>query len=151
MSALDKNKLVATITQLLDEKIESLKVTIKSNKDSRDGETKSSVGDKYETGRAMVQMELEKNRMQLNKTVLIRREIDQIDTKKVFTKVEFGSLVKTNQGLFFTTISLGKIQLEDQSVFCISLASPIGRMLSNKTTNDSFDFQGKNYCILEIS
>ncbi len=57
------------ILKILDDKIEILKEEIESTKESRNNDTKSSAGDKYETGRAMMQIELDKNEAQLNKTV----------------------------------------------------------------------------------
>lgn len=46
-----KKQLLQEILQQLDTKIEALKVAIKLTNESRDNESKSSVGDKYETGR----------------------------------------------------------------------------------------------------
>ena len=60
------------LQEMLDRKIESAKKAIESAKEARDSDTKSSVGDKYETGRAMMQIELEKNEVQLNKVINLR-------------------------------------------------------------------------------
>lgn len=135
---------------MLEEKINSSKQAISSTKESRDNETKSSVGDKYETGRAMMQMELEKNRALLNKALKMKNELERIDLHKKYDKVEFGSLVTTIEGYYFVSIGLGKLQLQNETIFCISLASPIGKLLHNKKTGDHFNFQGKEMRISEI-
>lgn len=146
-----KQVILNHINQTLDQQIESLKSTIKSAKESRDNETKSSVGDKYETGRAMVQMELEKNRVQLNKTLQLKNHLSQINPKKQYNTVEFGSLVLTNNGNYFISIGIGKIEIENESFFCISLASPIGKTLQHKSVGEKINFQGKEITIMEIS
>jgi len=49
-----KTELLATLNTLLNEKIRVLQESIQTTKDSRDSDGKSSAGDKYETGRAMM-------------------------------------------------------------------------------------------------
>ena len=73
----------------------------KSFQESLDSETKSSAGDKYETGRAMVQIELEKNQAQYNKFLKLKNELKQIDPIVIKSKIEYGSIVVTNNGNFF--------------------------------------------------
>ena len=55
--------------KIIDQRIESTKQAIEYARESRDNETKCSSGDKYETGRTMMNFELEKSRMLLNKTL----------------------------------------------------------------------------------
>ena len=60
-----KAALVAQLLQHLEQNIAETEQAIASAKESRDNESKSSAGDKYETGRAMMQIELENNGRQL--------------------------------------------------------------------------------------
>lgn len=145
-----KQLTLTQIMQIINERIESAKLAIASAKESRDNETKSSVGDKYETGRAMMQMELEKNRVQLNKVLRIKNELEQIDPHKKYNRVEFGSLVKASNGSYFISTAIGKLNITDNTIYSISLASPIGKLLYNKKAGDKFKFQGKEISILEI-
>lgn len=145
-----KQSTLTKIMQIINERIESAKQAIASAKESRDNETKSSVGDKYETGRAMMQMELEKNRVQLNKVLRIKNELEQIDPHKKYNRVEFGSLVKASNGTYFISTAIGKLNITDNTIYSISLASPIGKLLYNKKAGDKFKFQGKEISILEI-
>jgi len=57
----------------LDKRIKSAKEFIESAKESRDNDTKSSAGDKFETGREMMQMEIDKNETQLRKALKLKR------------------------------------------------------------------------------
>lgn len=93
-----KELLVNQIRDILEKRIETAIHDIELAKESRDSETKSSAGDKYETGRAMVQFEIEKNNFQLNKAIQLKNEVAQIDLYKNPDKAEFGSIVKTSQG-----------------------------------------------------
>lgn len=134
----------------LDRKIEVIKKAIAAAKDSRNNDTKSSAGDKYETGREMMQIEIEKNEVLLNQTAKQRKELSRIDISEPFNKVAFGSLVETDKGIYFISIGIGKVQVADQSCYAISLASPIGGLLKDKTVGDEVQFQGITLKIKEV-
>ncbi len=150
LNKMTKEKLYNKIMTLIDERIESAKTAIASAKESRDSETKSSVGDKYETGRTLMQQEVEKNRVQLHKAERIKTELENIDLKKKFDKVEFGSLVSDGKIMYFISTALGKIDVDGKSCFCISLASPIGKALRNKCVGDKISFMEKTIEIVDI-
>ena len=77
-----KTKIFKQLKGLLEEKIIALKDLILTTKEARDADTKSSVGDKYETARSMAQIEIQKSEMQLHKTRLLLSELSKIDLKK---------------------------------------------------------------------
>lgn len=145
-----KEQIFQKIISLLDQRIELARLAIEAAKESRDSETKSSVGDKYETGRTLMQMEVEKNRVQLNKTELLKKELQKINIHKTSKTIEFGSLVRTSQNNYFISTAIGKIGIENEIFYCISLLSPIGKLLQNKKTGDKFSFQGKEVEITAI-
>ena len=146
-----KELIFKEIISLLNQRIEFARQAINSAKESRDNETKSSVGDKYETSRTLMQMEVEKNRVQLTKTEMLKSELLKINLHHKFETVEFGSLVITAQNSYFISSAIGKIDIKNQSYFCISLASPIGKLLHTKKVGDNFSFQGKKIEITDIS
>lgn len=146
-----KLAIINKILTILDEKTESAKQAIDSAKESRDSETKSSVGDKYETGRTMVQFELEKHNIQLLKAQQQKHEISQINLQKKHNIADFGCLVYTNQETYFISIGLGKIEIGGEPIYCISLASPLGKILYHKSVGDKINFQGKEISITEIA
>jgi len=138
------------IIDLLDDKIEILKNDIESIMESRNNETKSSAGDKYETGREMMQMEIEKFDIQLARTLVLKKELSHINIEKQYKKVEFGSLVFTNQGNYFISVALSKIELNNEIFHPISSGSPIGQALQDKKVNDTLQFQGNEITIVDI-
>lgn len=116
-----KELILNQLHKLLDKKIDALEQYIESAKVSRDNETKSSVGDKYETGRAMAQMELEKNQTQLVQIQNQKNELLKIDASKKYDQSEFGAIIITNLGNYFLSIGIGKIDLKMKAVFAFLL------------------------------
>ena len=145
-----KAALLAQLLQHLEQNIAETVQAIASAKESRDNESKSSAGDKYETGRAMMQIELENNGRQLEKTRLAKQDLQQLNVQEPHTLVSQGSLVHTNQGIYFISIGFGKLELVEQPYYAISLASPIGQALKNAKVGDTVSFQGKVLKILEL-
>ena len=142
--------LLTKINQQLEKKINELKSTIKSAIESRDNKTKSSVGNKYETSRTILQYEVEKNQLQLQKNIELKNRISTINLQKKFLKIEYGALIQTNHGYYFIAIPVGKILIGKINIFCISPVSPIGILFMQKNKNQHFQFQGKTYSIIEI-
>ncbi len=145
-----KKIIINRLHEIVDLKIKTARSAVESAKKSRNNDTKSSAGDKHETGRAMMQIELEKNELQLSKALVLKQELSQINIKKEFKKVEYGSLVITDHGKFFISIGIGKLELSKETFFVISLASPIGKLLQNKTAGEKVQFQEREITIKVI-
>ena len=77
-------------------------------------------------------------------------QLDLIDISLKNNKAVFGSLVVTNKATFFISIGLGKINIKSNDFFIISLDSPIGMIIKNKTINKSFQLRGVDYKIKNI-
>jgi len=138
------------LKEIIDEKAAIIRTEIQLAHETRDNETKSNVGDKYETTREMMQLEIEKNLVQLHKFEILKNELSKIDVYKTHNKVEYGSMVITSENKYFISIGLGKIEIENDAVFCISLISPIGKIIQNKKAGEKFNFQGKEIFITKI-
>ena len=113
-------------------------------------ETKSSVGDKYETGRAMMHLEKNKYAIQLGEAIQLKQQLSTINPTKNCEIVENSSLIKTNKGNFFIAISLGKVELENEKYYIISLASPLGKALHQAKKGDKVAFRNMQYQILDL-
>jgi transcription elongation GreA/GreB family factor len=150
MSKEIKALLLAELSQLLDERINTTLSEIESVKESRDSDTKSSAGDKYETGREMIQQELNKFQAQLSKFQTLKNDLARIDPSKIHTQVEFGSLVICNQGNYFLSVAFGKVHVQSTDYFCLSMVSPIGQALSGGKVGEQVLFNGKTILIEAI-
>ena len=145
-----KQQLLQELHAHLDTQIETAQAAINSAKESKNNETKSTAGDKYETGRAMLQIEQEKNEMQLSKVHHSKSVLSQIDLEKQYDSADFGSLILTNQGKYFIAIGIGKVKLEDETYFVISPDSPVGKLLLGKQAGEQVEFRNKKILIKNI-
>ena len=71
-------------------------------------------GDKYETGRAMMQIEEDNNRTQLLQALQVKNQLQKINLQKEFAKVGLGSLVTTNHAVYFLSIGIGQVTIENK-------------------------------------
>ena len=113
-------------------------------------ETKSSVGDKYETGRAMMHLEKNKYAIQLGEAIQLKQQLSEISPTMKCEIVENSSLIKTNKGNFFIAISLGKVEVENEKYYVVSLVSPLGKALYQSKKGDSIPFRNMKYQILDL-
>ncbi len=148
---MDKSRLVAHLHGQLQERIAEAELAITSTRSSFASDTKSSAGDKHETGRAMVQQELDKLEEQRAKLIVLQQELARVPLERVFDHVGFGSLITTDQGTYFVAIGLGRIEFEGASCFAISLASPIGQALHGKSAGDEVTFNGRAVSVRGIN
>jgi hypothetical protein len=146
-----KNKLYSLCQEHVRQRIELAKSAIQAAQISANDETKSSVGDKYETGRAMAQLEIEKLTMQLNEALKAKDTLDKIDYVKPHAVAGPGSIVYTNHGNFFLSISAGKFVLNNEFFHAISAASPLGQKILGSTANNTITFLNKEYKIMKIA
>ena len=127
---MNKPEILQIIHEKLSAKIENLERLISETRASNN-ETKSSMGDKFETSREMVQQEINNLQIQLNENLNARNSLKIINTK-LHQMIGLGSLVETNNGLFYIAVSLGEIKLNDKKIFVISTESPLGKLLFGK-------------------
>lgn len=113
-------------------------------------DTKSSAGDKYETGRAMMQQETDRNMAQLNEANKLKVALNTINPTIIHTTIDTGSVVKTNNGNFYLAISAGTLNVGGESYFAISPASPIGFKLKGLKVGDKFELNGKEYIVKSV-
>ncbi|MEM1321888.1 MAG: 3-oxoacyl-ACP synthase [Bacteroidota bacterium] len=134
-----KAKLLALCQEKIAQRIATIESVLQSIEESRNNETKSSVGDKYETGRAMMQMEEEKNRGQLLQALRAQQILATIDPERISDEVQLGSLVISNKLKYYCAIGLGKLQLGTETIYAVSPDSPIGRLLIGKKADDQVE------------
>jgi len=145
-----KEELKLKCTELINDKISIIKSAINAAQTSANEETKSSAGDKYETGRAMAQLEIEKLTVQLNENKKLIQQLDLLNLQEINTKIRIGSLIYTDQGNYFLSISIGNIVVGNQSFILLSPSSPIGKLFLGKSKGEVIEFNGKKIVIKDI-
>lgn len=145
-----KQQLHALCLIYIEERIKGANQAIQFAQASANEETKSSAGDKYETGRAMAQLEIEKNSTQHAEAQKIKQILLQLDPTKTSNTIQSGSLVITNQGKFYISIPAGQIVVEEEIYFAISPSSPIAQKLLGLKVGDRFSFNKKEFGVEEV-
>lgn len=146
-----KAQLVNQCKAILQQKITMLDKQLADFKKAANNETKSSVGDKYETGRAMMHNEMDKLKQQQAQALTAKAAFMQIQFDNNFDTIDLGSLIKTDKGTFLLAVALGKVVVQNQHYFVLSLASPIGQKLKGKKQGDSITLNNQCFTILKIA
>lgn len=145
---MNKSEILNIIQIKLSEKIDNLERLINETRASNN-ETKSSMGDKYETTREMVQQEINNLQVQLNENVRAKNSLKLINTN-LHQTIGLGSLVQTDKGFFYIAVSLGEIISNEQKIFVISTESPLGKALYGKKKGDEISLNNTKQIIQNL-
>ena len=113
-------------------------------------ETKSSAGDKYETARAMIQLENEKLSNQIREIELNYQKLNTIKDFQTSKSISLGSIIFTDKANYYVAIAADFFGVNSKVFYCISSQSPIGKLLIGKKINESIMFNDVQSTILEI-
>ena len=143
-----KKQLLKECFLFVEKRMETIQKTIDSNKNDLFSETKSSAGDKHETGRAMIQLEMEKASQQLSVVTEMNEILKRILIEENSEIIKLGSLIKTTKGTYFLVVSVGQVKVENNIYFVVSSKSPIGKQLLGKQVGAIIPFNSAE--ILEV-
>jgi len=87
---------------------------------------------------------------QLQKEALLTQTLFKVDPAIKSEKVEFGSVVITDDQNIFIAIGLGKINLNGETFFTISAKVPFYEAMKGLKKGDSFIFNGRKITIKEV-
>jgi len=149
MPGITKEQVLQHCQEMIDGQIAELSNEIAKVEESAANETKSSMGDKYETGREMMMQEKVKlnERLQLLKNHKVALNAVDDTTHEV---VKLGSLVSTNQATFFIVSAIGNVTVNGTPVFVISQAAPLAREMMGKREGEEVRFNGRAQQVLSI-
>jgi len=138
---LSKSAVIKELSKQLSVKLNYLNTTLQQTINSRNSDTKSSAGDKFETSREMAQIEISK----------IEKEI--IKTQQFITDLtsKASQFIITDKGAFLISIPFGKLMVKSAEVFCISNSAPITKQLVNTEISANFEYRRVAYNILDIT
>ena len=144
-----KKQLFAFCASYIEQKIIAAQRAMEKAQNEANQETKSSAGDKHETGRSMMQLEKQKYALHLQQALRLKKSFAMINKDESYELVEKGAVVETDNGNFFVAIAAGRVKLEKEYV-CISLASPLGLALESAEEGDIVVFRDKEIEIFSI-
>lgn len=143
-----KETLYRLCLDFIEQRIQTAEIALAQSREASNDDTKSSAGDKYETSREMMQQDIDRNKRLLIDAQDNLRILQAIDTHASDSEVvRHGSVVSTNHGVFYLSVSAGQLTADGKSVFAISPASPIGKLLLDKKKGDTFAFNSNSYKI----
>lgn len=131
----------------IEARYQTIQNSINEIQESLSSETKSSAGDKHETGRAMLQLEREKVGNQLVEIQKIKQAFSKIDISKNPKVISLGSLVYTTKWNYFIAISAGEIKSNGHVFYAISPNSPIGQLMMGKSVGEKVVFNDAIFTI----
>jgi len=146
-----KEELYKLCLLFVEERLSTVKNTISDIQKSLLSETKSSAGDKHETGRAMLQLEREKAGQQLAEIQKVKETLSKINVSKTNKMVSLGSVAYTTQANYFIAISVGELKVDDEVFYAISPSTPIGKLMLGKSLGDTISFRGSNFTIKKVN
>ncbi|MBC3784019.1 GreA/GreB family elongation factor [Spirosoma utsteinense] len=145
-----KQDLYNQCVDYVQQRINTAKLAMEAAQESANSESKSSAGDKYETGRAMAQLERDRHAQLLAQARKMEHELTRLNVGKAYETVQPGSLVTTNRGVFFISISAGKLAIAGTDYFAVSPASPVATALSGHKVGDAVTFNTVVYQIVSV-
>lgn len=150
-----KQSLYTACLDYVRQRIDNATQAMQAAQEAANSEEKSSAGDKYETGRAMAQLERDRHAQLLAEAQRMKQELEQVDLKTAGGVVRAGNVVATSRAdggtaTFFLSISAGRLIVEGVSYMAVSVASPIGALLRGKQVGDVVRFNQLTYRVDQV-
>lgn len=134
----------------VDARISRFNSTMAELEEALKPESRSCMGDKYETSRAMLHLEFEKLSGQVDQFNGLRRTVSLIDTQNEFLTVGFGSIVRTSLANYFISIPAGEISGKEEKFFAVGINSPVAKAILGKGAGEEFKVNEKSGKIISV-
>jgi len=147
-----KSSFYAACQAFLTQRMAVARAEMQAAQESSNSDTKSSAGDKYETGREMAQQERDRHAAQLHEAQQQLAELQKINPELASDTVRLGALAATSLGLFYVSVGAGRLRTaEGQEFLAVSASAPIMVALSGKRAGETVVFNGKPVRIEAVS
>jgi hypothetical protein len=149
MDTIFKKDLKEVVLASIQKKSDDLNNQLIELQEASNADTKSSMGDKYETSRESINQSrglLEKQKVLLIRNAAIVEQIP-IDPTAIVTS---GALIEIHLGWIWVAASVGKVTCQNKEVQVVSIDSPIIMALKGKRKGESVIFRGHKAEILDI-
>ena len=144
---IDKQQLFEHCKTILLMRIADGEKAMQDAQEAANSEGKSSMGDKYETGRAMSQLARDMSAKQVfeNKQELIN--LLKLENTKTDKTIIQGSVVLANGKAFYIAVGLGVINFNNLNVTVLSPKAPLAQLMLGKTAGNQFTLNKKQFVI----
>ena len=145
-----KEQLHNLCTAYIAQREQQIAQAIADARDAAANDTKSSAGDKYETGREMMQQEIDLNLARLAELQKQKTALAHIAANDAKDLVVPGAVVTTNNGAFYIAIGAGPLKPDGNTYYAISPASPVGSAMAGQKAGHTFQLNGKRFVIERV-
>lgn len=145
-----KESLYKQCLEFVDNRFQTIQKNINEIQVSLQSETKSSAGDKHETGRAMLQLEREKAGNQLAGIQKTKELLSKVNISNTSETISLGTVVYTSNTNYFIAISAGELVVNGAIFYAISSNTPIGQLLMGKRIGDYVVFRNQKFKIENV-
>ena len=149
--SMDRSTVVAAFQTALTEAVQEARSAMEELSSSLGKETKSTAGDKHETGRAMVQREMEQAGERLARCEVMHAVASRLDLDRTRTSVGPGAIVVSGETRLLIGVGLGPFEVPGIGRFhAISADAPIAVALSNGRAGEQREFRGRSWVIQSV-
>ena len=149
MNIPSKENILKACKTLLQERIAHAEKAMNAAKESSNSEDKSSAGDKYETSRAMGQLDRNMNAKQLAQAQQELNDLHKIDIQPTQI-IKNGALIVCSTDIYFIAIGLGPTVVENQKIIVLSPKSPLAIEMWGKKKEDTLIFNQRKIKITSV-
>lgn len=146
-----KQKIHLYYQQLVNDRIQIFQDMMTELTEDSKNDAKSSAGDKHETAISMMQIEQEKINRKRSEILEQKAILDKIDCTISNQIVGLGSLIYVNDLVLYLATALPKISIDSQTVFALSLQSPLAACMLGQKSGYEFEWDNKKYTIKKIA
>ena len=136
----------------IEQRIAAARAAMQAAQESSSSETKSSAGDKYETGREMANQERDRHAAQMQLAQQLLGQLQKINPDQLCDTVRTGALVATSLGLFYVSIGAGQLRTAEGAEFAaVSASAPLVQALAGRRAGDQTTFNNKQIRVDAVS
>ena len=106
--------------------------------------------DRYDSFRMQLLRKKDMYGQQLEKALAELYALDKINLKNILNKACFGSVVITRNQKIFISIGLGKLNINGDDFFAVSIKVPIAQAVMGKQKGDMYELNGRRIEIIDV-
>ena len=114
---------------------------IRESREAANLEEKSSAGDKFETHRAMMHLQMESFIKRKKVAQALEKQLLSLQIK-FMSHIQLGALIRTDQGDYFVGVSAPRVVLQGITYVCLSVDAPLYLAMQGLTSEDWIDWVG---------
>lgn len=147
----DRGLILRALADALDAQWSQALEAMKELSASLGSETKSSAGDKHETGRAMVQLEMEQAGQRVARCESMKAELSRLNPEQAREIAGPGAVVVTDRAVLFIGPALGGFEVDGVGkAHAISPEAPMALALRGARSGETVDFRGQTIRVLHV-